>query len=236
MDFKIRAFGACMIGGFPHRYEDSCFHLATERLRKATGHHVIASSYTLGGFPVTRVLKDLPSRCLASQPDIVVLQFASSDLIVPVRRKHHRHQVDSVGRKVSSASANVVHQLRWGVRGILGDLLQLPPVTAPEIYLETMNRMIRAVAEKPAIPVLLSPFVFGGHRSDRLARECAARLRQVVAVIPSAHYVDVYTVLNHRPRHQMLLSDGTHLSLQGQAMVGDCLFAALAKIVRAETR
>lgn len=80
MDIKIRAFGACMIGGFPHRYEDSCFHLAMERLRKESAHHLIPSIYTFGGFPVTRIPKHLAARCLAANPDIVVVQFASSDL------------------------------------------------------------------------------------------------------------------------------------------------------------
>jgi hypothetical protein len=89
MDFRIRAIGACMIGGFPHRYEDSCFHLATERVRQETGHNLIP-------------------------------------------------------------------------------------------------------------------------------------------------YVDVYSALDRHPRREMLLSDGTHLTLKGQAIVGECLAAALAEIIRAK--
>ena len=130
MDFKIRAFGACMIGGFPHRYEDSCFHLATEAL------------------------------------------------------------------------------------------------------LETMDRMVRMISDIHALPVVLSPFVFGAQRSNRIARGCVPRLRQIVAAIPGAHYVDVYSVLDQYPRREILLADGTHLSLKGHAVVGECLAPVLAEIVR----
>jgi lysophospholipase L1-like esterase len=233
MDYKIRAFGACMIGGFPHRYEDSCFHLAVERLRLETRHNLIPSIYTMGGFPVTRVPKHLQSRCLDAAPDMVVLQFGSSDLVVPVR-KRNRHQPlsASVERKVSATPATAAHQLRWRLRGILGSLLQLTPVTPPDIYLETMGQMVRTIAAANVVPVVLSPFVFGSSNSDRVARACVPRLQSAVAAVPGAHYVEVYSALDKFPRRQMLLGDGTHLSLQGQAVVGECLFAALAKIIR----
>jgi lysophospholipase L1-like esterase len=228
-----------MIAGFPHQYEDSCFHLAMERLRKETQHNIISSIFTLGGFPVTRALKHLPSRCLAAEPDIVVLQFANSDLIVPVKRKH-RHILlssaeripSSAQRKVCSRGARAVDQFRWHIDGIIGDLLRLTPVTPPEIYLETIGQMVRAISEHQAVPVVLSPFVFGGHCSDRIAHDCAQRLQRLLATIPNAHYVDAYSALNQYPRSQMLLRDGYHLSLKGQAVVGEYLFASLAKIFR----
>ena len=231
MDLKIRAFGACMIGGFPHRYEASCFHLATERLRKATSHNLIPSIFTLGGFPVTRVPKHLSAKCLAAKPDIVVIQFASSDLIVPVRKRQPQPQVLSLARKARADSAGPLHQLKWLSQGIIGDRLRLTPVTPPEVYLETMGQIVRTISEHQAVPVVLSPFVFGGRRSDRLARDCVPRLQQVVAAIPNAHYVEVYSALDQQPRRTMLLGDGSHLTLKGQAVVGECLLASLAKII-----
>ena len=236
---KIRGFGACMIAGFPHQYEDSCFHLAMERLRKETRQNIISSIFTLGGFPVTRALKHLPSKCLAAEPDIVVLQFATSDLIVPVKEKH-RHIPHSSGERILSSAerktcprrTRAVDQLRWRIDGLIGDLLRLTPLTPPEIYLETMGRMARTISEHQAVPVVLSPFVFGGHRSDRIARDCARRLQRLLATIPKAHYVDAYSALNQHTRSQMLLRDGCHLTLKGQAVVGECLFASLAKIIQ----
>ncbi|MEY4917468.1 MAG: hypothetical protein RL616_1381 [Verrucomicrobiota bacterium] len=233
MEIKIKAFGACMIGGFPHRPEDSFFNLALARLHSTTTHSLTPSIYTFGGFPVTRVPKHLKPRCLADHPDIVVIQFASSDLIVPIRRNHHRNQVSSVQRKVSTASPSMTDRVRWLARGIIGNALQLTSVTPAEIYLETMDQIVHAIAEHGAIPVVLSPFVFGGHRSDRIARNCVSPLEKIVSAIPKAYFVNAYAALAAQPRREMLLRDGSHLSLKGQAVVADSLFAALAKIVPA---
>lgn len=226
-------FGACMIEGYPHDYASSLFHLAVERLRKETGHDIISSVFTMGGFPVTRIQKYLPSRCLATDPDIVVFQFASSDLIVPVTKK--LPGCSSAKPRIPSASsdrATVVDRLRWFGQGIIGDLLRLPSKTVPDIYLETMDQMTRAVLEHGAIPVVLSPFIFGGQRSDRIARDCTQCLQRLLATIPNAHFVDAYSALDRYPRGLMLLGDGMHLTLKGQAVVGECLFASLLTISR----
>jgi hypothetical protein len=236
MDLKIKAFGACMIGGFPFRYEDSFFHLAVERLQKETSLQLIPSIFTFGGFPVTRIIKHLEPRCLTDHPDIVVIQFASSDLIVPVRRNHHDNHISSAHRKVSTASPSLADRLKWFARGTIGDALQLSPVTSPEIYLKTMETIIRTIANHGVIPVVLSPFVFGGRRSDRLARRCSPHLQSVVANIPGAWFVDAYSALNQHPRHRMLLRDGSHLSLAGQQVVGECLSSVLRQAIHARTK
>lgn len=231
MDFKIKAFGACMIGGYPHRFEDSGFHQAMERLRKETSQKIIPSVYTLGGFPVPRVLKHLQPRCLADHPDVVVVQFGSSDLVVPVRKKRHTNRL-AAGTAVPATPATLAYQLRWRLRGLIGDVFQLNPVTSPALYLSSMSRMVEAIAASQAIPVVLSPFVFGAQRSNRIARQCVPMLRQAVECVPMARYMDVYSALDRFPRREILLSDGTHLTLKGQAILGECLFTALSQIVR----
>ena len=232
MDHKIQAFGACMIGGYPHGYDHSCFHLAIEQLRAKTTRTLVTSIFTLGGFPVTRVLKHLPTKCLANQPDIVVIQFGATDLIVPLRRRHHRSNGASVHHLVSSRKAHLGDRINWHLRGSFNEFYQRPPVTTPEVYLQTMDHIVRSVSDHGAVPVVLSPFVFGDHYSDRIARDCVPRLQRLTLDVPKARYVDVYSALNQQPRHRMLLCDGTHLSLAGQAVVGDCLLASLSHILQ----
>ena len=192
---KIRAFGACMIGGYPHHYDDSFFHLAIQPFQQDTEHNLIPSISTLGGFPVTRVLKHLKPRCLDANPDIVVVQFGSSDLIV--RTKKDRQQSN---REVSTARLRPIDRLRWCIQGIIGDALHLAPVTAPEVYLETMGRMVRAISEHGASVVVLSPFIIGGKCSDRIARNCVPLLEEIVTAIPRSHYVNAYAALDKHPR------------------------------------
>jgi lysophospholipase L1-like esterase len=231
MEVNIRAFGARIIGGFPHRFENSFFHLATERLRQESGQDISAAIDTLGGLPVPQALQHLPSRCLDWQPDIVVLQFGSSDLLVPVRKNRHLRQAGSP-TGVAPHRAGLVHLLKWRARGLVGDLLQLKSVTLPEIYLDTMDQMIRTVAAHSAIPVVMSPFVLGSQRSDRIARRCVARLEKVAAAVPTAYYVEAYSALDKFPRREILLKDGKHLTIQGQVVVAELLFTVLGRVLR----
>jgi len=231
MDCHIRAFGACMIGGFPHRLEDSFFIQATERLRAESTLNLITSQFTFGGFPVPRVTKHLQHRCLEARPNVVVLQFATSDLVVPIRKS--RNQSGSVARQrqVLAHPARLQHRLKWCCRDLLADLLQLPPVTQPAVYLQTMEHFAHTLLEHQIIPVVMSPFVFGGQRSNRLARDCTRQLGQIVASLPGAVFVDAYAALDQHPHHEMLLADGTHLSLAGHQVVADTLFPSLKKLL-----
>ena len=217
-----------MIGGFPHRFEDSFFHHATERLRLETRNNLITSQFTFGGFPVTRVPRHLRPRCLDARPDIVVLQFATSDLIVPIRKERGSMPKQ---RKVLAHPARLRHWLRWRCRGLLVDVLRLPPVTPVDVYLQTMEQLARSLVGNQIVPVVLSPFVFGGQRSNRFARDCTRRLGQMVTSLPGAVYVDAYSALDAHPRREMLLSDGTHLSLAGHRVVADALFLSLKNLI-----
>ncbi len=220
-----------MIGGFPHRFEDSFFHQATERLRKITDHKLTTSQFTFGGFPITRVPKHFQPRCLEARPDIVVLQFATSDLIVPIRKQSNHLGTVPAQRNVLANPARLRHWLKWRCRGLLADVLRLPPVTPLEVYLQTMEQLTRTLLDHQIVPVVLSPFVFGGQRSDRFARDCTRRLGHRVSSLPNAVYIDAYTALDQHPRRQMLLSDGTHLSLAGHCVIGDALFHGMKDLI-----
>lgn len=222
-----------MIGGYPHRQEDSFLHLALEQVIKETSRRIVSSSSTLSGFPITRVPKHLKSRCLAANPNIVVIQFATSDLVVPLWRKRHRQNgsISAAQRIVSNKAPNLARRLIWQVQGLIGDALRLAPVTPPEVYLETMQRIARTLLDHHITPVVMSPFVFGGTRSDRFARECNMTLQQSLAALPQVVYVDAYSSLTQHPRHRMLLSDGAHLSLKGHKVVADVLYPHLKSIV-----
>ena len=231
MDIKIQGFGAESIAGVPHRFENSFFHLATERLRLESPHNLSSSLFTLSEFSAPRAIQHLPTHGLAEKPDIVVLQFGSSDLRISLRRKSIPEAM--ANRSGATAhSAGPARPLYWQLQGLIGDLLQLPSVTAPEAYLEAMNQMIRIVAAYDAVPVVMSPFVIGSPRSDRVARQCVPVLAKVVAAVPEARYLDAYSVLDKFPRREILLRDGIHLTIQGQVLVAEGLFTLLARLLR----
>jgi lysophospholipase L1-like esterase len=236
MGIHIAGFGACMIGGFPHRPEDSFFHRALERVWLSSGLDLTSSLVTLGGFPITRVSKHLEPKCLTARPDIVVMQFASCDLIVPLgknRKSSSKSKSDSrpSGEHHLLKSTGPFHWVKWQLQGLIGDALALSPVTHPDLYLETLLQLVSTLSEHGVTPVVLSPFVFGGRRSDRFARDCAGRVQRALSKVPNATYVDAYSALDRHPRSRMLLADGTHLSAKGQHVVADALVPCLRKVV-----
>ena len=230
----IRGFGACMSDGFPHQSTDSFFHLAVTCLRQETKRPITTSMFTLGGFPITRTPKYLVSKCMAFRPDIVVLQFGATDLVVPLRRKKNRDGTTAAAfHGWSAASATLIARMRWQFQGLVGDILKLEPVTPVEIYLETMAELVVTLLENNIVPVVVSPFVFGSRRSDQNACYCAGRLKELLTILPKAYFVDAHSALDRHPRHRMLLADGGHLSLAGQRVVADELLAVLKNLVKA---
>jgi lysophospholipase L1-like esterase len=169
------------------------------------------------------------------EPNIVVLQFGSSDLTVPLRNKRQQWSeaaLSSLAARTRLAHpANLMHTLRWRVRGLIGDALKLKPVTAPEVYLGAMDYLIRAVAARGAIPIVLSPFVLGSQRSNRIARHCVPALGKLVAAVPNAYYVEVFSTLEQFPRREILLRDGRFLTIPGQVVVAESLFTVLGRVL-----
>ncbi len=210
-----------MIGGFPHRPDTSFFHRAVKRLQEKSDFPINSSVFTLGGFPITRIPKHVRSKGLAGQPDIVVLQFGTSDLIVPLRKLHKQ------SKEQSARSVTVVDRVKWQVNGFLGEVLRRNSVTPPDVYRKTLLDVASTLREHDVIPVILSPFVFGGSRSDRLARVNSNLLKKEIEALPDALYVDAYSALASHPRNRMLLGDGSHLSLEGHKVVADVLFPVL---------
>jgi lysophospholipase L1-like esterase len=136
-----------------------------------------------------------------------------------------------VHHKVTTRPANTRDLWRWRLQGLIGDLRQLTPVTPVETYLQTLQQIISSLREHNITPVVISPFVFGGWRSDRIARSAAGQLRQLLASKPDIFYVDAYAALDRHPRRKMLLHDGTHLTLAGQQVVANALLPALKQAV-----
>jgi hypothetical protein len=235
-----------MIDGYPYERCDSFFAIAAAQISSEGEAALTVTSKTFGGFPVTRAIKYLAKYCIDPRPDAVVVQFASSDLVVLVRRR--RTSISSAsGLSVSnSVNADIKSSMRrkpsildwchWQLKGLIGDLLGLPSITPLETYLYTMQLIVAESLKNGIMPIILSPFVFGGRRSDRIALAANLRLRAIVEKMPGAIYVDAYSALNAHSRRKMLLNDGMHLSLEGHRVVSDVLTASLKKAICARKR
>lgn len=235
MDLNVIGFGACMISGFPFPADTGFLCHAMHQLHRDHGKQAWVEVVTMGGFPAQRAQKHLRKKVLALRPDVVVLQFGSTDASAPLRRsgwvrlwvKKPVH-----GDKVSPSSATWKHALKWRIWGVASSLLRVKPVAPLEEYLAAMNNMVKACLAAGSAVVVVSPFVMGSGHSNRLARRYSRALGEIFSRLPNCHFLDAYSVLQPLPRRQILLSDGFHLSARGHELVGDRLGEILLRVIR----
>lgn len=232
MKLSITGFGACMIAGYPLPAESGFMHQAVQHLQRGGQIKPAFEIVAMGGFPAHRARKHFPKKVLSQKPDVVVIQFGSTDASAPLRNATLLRQPPKSGpqtrEKISPQPPTSGDVLKWHLRSLASEVLRAPPLAPLEDYLSAVTGMVKEARAAGCRVVVLSPFVMGGGRSDRFARRytraLAARLKQ----IPGTHFLDAHSLLARWPRKQILLRDGFHLSREGHEILG----AALAEAIR----
>ncbi len=242
MNFKIRGFGACMIAGYPLPPERGFLQQAAQHLRDSG--EVDLEIVAMGGFPVARAQKHFSKRILSQRPDVVVLQFGSTDANAPLRRgigvrrlfkKHVRithpfNQTVPAQNGVSPLPPLAIDLVKWQLRSLGSELLLVQPTTPLETYLTAILKMVDECREANCIIIVLSPFVMGSSRSNRFARHYAHALKEQINNIPGACFLDAHRLLSQQPRSKMLLRDGFHLSPEAHKRLGSALGELLTQV------
>jgi lysophospholipase L1-like esterase len=234
MNLSITGFGACMIAGYPHSLETGFLYQAVQNLDQTGGFQVTFDVVAMGGFPVDRAQKHLAKKVLSHQPDIVVLQFGSTDASAPLRNnfvsRRKSHSGSHSSEKVSPQSPAAGDAWKWKLRSFVSELLLVPPLTPLKFYQAAVLGMVEECLAAGSKVVVVSPFVMGSGRSDRFARRYTRALKANLPDAPEVRFLDAYALLSPLPRRQMLLKDGFHLSAKAHQKLG----VALARLI-AET-
>lgn len=225
-----------MIAGYPLPAENGFLHLAVQHLRQKHPAQVDLEIVALGGFPAPRAPKHFAKRVLVHRPDIVVLQFGSTDASAPLRNgvllrqlmkpKPHSRQ------KVSAQPAAPVDGWKWRLRSLASELLLVPPLTPLTDYAGAMLDLAWQARCANCEVVVVSPFVMASGRSNRFAREYTDTLRRRLPMDGKTHFLDAHALLSAAPRRDLLLRDGFHLSPLAHQKVGTALGELLVKTCR----
>ncbi len=234
---NIIGYGACMIAGYPLPAENGFLNLAVQHLRQKHPAPVDLEIVTMGGFPATRAPKHFAKRVLVHRPDVVVLQFGSTDASAPLCNGVVLRQLlkpdPHMRKKVSPHPPAPVDGWKWRLRNLASELLLVPPLTTLEDYAGAMLDMAWQARCANCEVVVVSPFVMASGRSNRFAREYTEALHRRLPVDGKTHFLDAHTLLSAAPRHELLLRDGFHLSPQAHQKVGTALGELLVKTCRA---
>ncbi len=225
-----------MIAGYPLSLETGFLHQAVQHLHRAGEFKVAFDIVAMGGFPAHRACKHLAKKVLPQRPDVVVLQFGSTDASAPLRNNFLARQRSSKqphgaekGSRLPPTSRDV---LKWGLRSFASELLLVPPIAPLKTYKAALLEMVDECRKAGSKVVVVSPFVMGGARSDRFARGYTRVLKESLPQTPKVHFLDAHALLSQSPRQQMLLWDGFHLSAGAHEKLGKALAKAIAETAR----
>ena len=234
---NIYGYGACMIAGYPLPAENGFLNLAVQHLRQQTQTQPSLEIVALGGFPATRAPKHLAKRVLVHRPDVVVIQFGSTDASAPLRNGlilRHLIKKDPHQRiKVSTHAPGLVDGLKWQLRSLASELLLVPSLTPLEEYVTAMLDLVKQARAAGCQVVVVSPFVMASRRSNRFARHFTEVLQRRLPLDGKTHFLDAHALLSVGPRRDLLLCDGFHLSPLAHQKVGAALGELLVQISRA---
>jgi hypothetical protein len=93
-----------MIAGYPLSIASGFLYQAIQQLHQSGKFKPVFDIVAMGGFPAHRAHKYLTKKVLPEKPDVVVLQFGSTDASAPLRNNfisRRRTQKTSRGKKVS---------------------------------------------------------------------------------------------------------------------------------------
>lgn len=223
-----------MIAGYPLASADGFLQQAVQRLQHDGRFKVALEIVALGGFPAPRAPKHLSKRVLAHRPDVVVLQFGSTDASTPLRNgfavRHFFENDSHTQEKVSAQSPEPFDLIKWQLRNLGSELLLVQPITPLDDYLSAQLDMVNQCLAAGCKVVVISPFVMGSGRCNRFARNYTRTLEQHLPKSQEVHFLDAHTLLSSEPRWKMLLSDSFHLSAAAHQKVGIALGELLTKV------
>jgi len=224
-----------MIGGFPLPVQAGFFNQAADIVRLRSGYEVESDTVAMDRFSACKAQEGLSAKVLARRPDIVVLQFGSSDAMAPLRRGigirwlAAKRKINKPAQ-VSTQPAGWKHILKWRLWGLASDLLQVRPHSTLNDFLAAYDNMVTQCLANNSSVVVLSPLVMGSARSNRFSRRFSKALAAQLKGRRDCHFLDAHALLSQESLRSVLLYDGFHLSAHGHKLLGEALGEVLLNI------
>ena len=216
-----------MIAGTPFARECSFFEIAIEKLTLTRSISIQSSVVSLAGCVSPRAEKHIKRQILKARPNIVVIQFGSTDAAVPIRNRLGR--VGGTATKNSDSAITPIDLIKWQIKNIVSNLLFLKPVTPEADYIDAISSMVKKSLSMNVTPIVLSPF--GSSHSDRFSKAYSDRLKSVIHGLDGVFFVDAYNELAKQPKSKILCQDGFHVSKFGHELIGNLLATEIEKVI-----
>lgn len=244
---RIIGFGACMISGYPLQAGSSFFSRFTETISSEC--ETETSIVSLPGTTAPRASRVIRRKVQALVPDLVVLQFGSTDCDCPpisLAKTASKSKVTKDNTTAASPSATnskptpvpplrsplLFDRLRWFIASLLGLLFAASPYVPLDSYLDAMSSMLDTLGDDGVPVIMLSPFPFAMARTQFWARRFTDALHERFGGRPDVLVVDCLAPFAGCKPKDFLLSDGFHLNDKGHALLGEHLAQKAGPFVR----
>jgi len=244
---RIAGFGGCLISGYPNK-APSLFEVACDVVQQELSIPIQRKLISLHGRTAPRAEKYL-SQVLTENPQFVLFQFGASDVVCAVRQNSasamtsKRSSRSIASRGESSSKREVANSIppyselravRWEITSLVAAIRKLEPVTPLASYNAAMKRMIDSCLTAGAVPVILSPAVFGHRYVARRAVSFGEALSKIVADRPNTVFIDCLCILKDYHKSLVLLGDGVHLTEFAQELIGKAAGGAIVAHLRSK--
>ena len=229
-NIKILGVGACMIKGTPHKLG---FFQMTCGLLAAKGMSVQGKLKSYPGFSSKDARKFVLRDIRYTQPEYVIIQFATTDASVVLRFVNATRSIlkkSEEGSRLPLAPAakkrtSNLSTLRWMIQDFIS-LTSSKKTNDFDECLEAQSAIIDECFRNSAVPVVLSAFPCGPKHKTRHAALYTQRLRHLVDA-KGGLFVDLFESFGADSKGDMLMADGAHLTEAAHVMMASTIADAV---------
>lgn len=238
---RVVGFGACMINGVPFKPEDSFFQKFIENLENNGTNIDFSKVISLEGFTINRAKKYFSKKVLSLNPDLVILQFGSTDCFVDLKKnlyknfkimKKFKNQNGSKEISKYPIDNNINSKLtsicKFIIKLLLIKLFNSTPRTTLNDYIESLEYIINECNSLNIELMILSPFVIGDIVSNMYAKKYTMNIYNLNHM-HSFIFVNCHSLLIKHNIQDVLLKDGVHISTKSHLLIADLMFKEYIK-------
>lgn len=225
-----------MIDGFPFERETSYYWLFVDQIKKQY-ESVQSSIVSLGGFPIGMAAKHV-KRVTRDYPDVVIIQFGAIDAKLSLRDHIIKHVLKKEPAPVYRIKESEIKledplkiYLRWFInvtfKHLVAPIFKIKPLPS-DSYVDSLRKILLQLKNTDAKVIILSPFV----QNDYFANRCIQKYSNGILGLQKEFdfiFVDCFTPLLKFKKHEILFTDGFHLTPKGHRFIVQIIYEKTKK-------
>lgn len=181
----------------------------------------------MGGVPINIASKYLDKKIIAHNPDIVILQFATTDISINLPKKFNNIQNTNIKTPIiqedyynNEVLYKIKNFFRYLIKNLIAFVYRVKPITPYNIYIKSLEEIVNKLNNNNVKVIVLSPFVSPDIFTNIRARKLIKYVKELNERLEFT-FIDCYSLLKSYKISEYLLSDRVHLSKNGHTIIAN---------------